>query len=170
MTTTESGHVHRRMTAPRFLNPLVGAVLRSPVHRILSRRLMLVQVRGRRTGRITTFPVGYLQDGDTLDVLVGDFRTKTWWRNLQGGARTRVRLRGRTIDATGEILRWESDEPALRAALARCAAASAFTRRALRITGRPGALEPSSLQRAARDVVIVRITLDHPGPGAATGP
>jgi len=105
--------------------------------------------------------VGYLRDRDRLDVLVAEFRTKNWWRNFQGGARTRVVLRGRTIDATGEVLRWESDGPALTAALARYAAASAFTRRALRITGRPGDLEPSSLQRAARDVVMVRVRLDH---------
>jgi len=168
MTTTESEHGRRRMTAPGFLNPVVTAVLRSPVHGILSRRLLLIRVRGRRTGRVSTFPVGYVRDGDTLDVLVGEFQAKTWWRNFQGGAPTRVQLRGRSLDATGEVLRWETDPPALTAALARYASTSAFTRRALRISGRPGALDPASLERAARDVVIVRIRL---APGAsATGP
>jgi hypothetical protein len=42
-----------RMTAPRSINPLVRAVLGSPLHWILSHKLLLITVRGRRTGRRT---------------------------------------------------------------------------------------------------------------------
>ena len=65
------------MTALRAINPLVRAVLGSPLRRILSRKLLLIALRGRRTGRLHTLPVGYAQDGDTLYVLVGDYQTKT---------------------------------------------------------------------------------------------
>jgi hypothetical protein len=120
---------------------------------------MLIQVRGRRTGRVHTFPVGYLQEGDTLYVLVGDYETKTWWRNFQGGAPAQLTLRGRTVPATGEVLRWESDAEALTTTLDRYLRAFPLARRALRITGGADAPDPEALHRAAREVVMVRISL-----------
>lgn len=78
----------------RLVNPIVAAVLRSPLHRLLSGALILVTYRGRRTGRQRTIPVMYAQDRDRLIVLVGDAPAKQWWRNLRGGAPVEVRLRG----------------------------------------------------------------------------
>ena len=49
---------------------------RLALRRILSHKLLLIALRGRRTGRLHTLPVGYAQDGDTLYVLVGDYQTK----------------------------------------------------------------------------------------------
>jgi hypothetical protein len=81
------------VVANRVVNPLVGAVLRSPAHRLLSGRLMLLTVTGRRTGRALTFPVGYREDGDRLHVHVASPEQKRWWRNLRGGAPVAVELR-----------------------------------------------------------------------------
>ena len=39
----------------RAVNPLVGAVLRSPAHGLLSSHLALITVTGRRSGRTFTF-------------------------------------------------------------------------------------------------------------------
>lgn len=167
LTTPGSDQAGRRMTAPKPFNPVVRAVLRSPLHGILSRRLMLIEVRGRRTGRMHTFPVGYVRDGDTLHVLVGDYRTKTWWRNFEGGAPARLTLRGRSVRAVGEVLRWESDPQALTAALARYASTSGFVRRSLRITGSAHTPDLEALRAAAREVVMVRIRLE---PGAGESP
>jgi deazaflavin-dependent oxidoreductase (nitroreductase family) len=149
-TTGRSDQARRHMTAPRFINPLVRAVLGSPLHRLLSHKLVLITLRGRRTGRLYTTPVGYAQAGDTLYVLVGDYQTKTWWRNLQGGAPVQLRLRGRTVAATGDLLRWESNAEALVGALGRYLAAFPAARRSLRLTGRPHAPQiprPSGGQR-----------------------
>ena len=52
-------------------NPVVSAILRSPIHGMLSRRVMLLTVRGRRTGTWYTVPVGYVRQDGALDVLVG---------------------------------------------------------------------------------------------------
>jgi F420H(2)-dependent quinone reductase len=158
-TTTSSGQAHRRITAHKRFNRFVGAILRSPLHWVFSRRLLLLEVRGRRTGRVHAFPVGYLQEADTLYVLVAEYRTKTWWRNFQDGAPAKLRLRGRTVQGTGKVLRWESDADTLTAALDRYLAALPFVRRPLGLTGGPDAPDSEALRKAAREVVMVRISL-----------
>lgn len=45
----------------RVVNPLVRAPFRSPLHPLLSRRLVLLRVTGRRSGRTFELPVGYVQ-------------------------------------------------------------------------------------------------------------
>ena len=42
----------------RLLNPLLAALLRSPLHRLASKNLMLLTVTGRKSGRTYTLPVG----------------------------------------------------------------------------------------------------------------
>ncbi len=78
----------------RTLNPVVGAVLRSPAHRLASGSLILLTVTGRRSGRRFTFPTGYRQDGDTVTVQVGWPEQKQWWRNLRTEAPVQLWLRG----------------------------------------------------------------------------
>jgi hypothetical protein len=79
----------------RTVNPMLGLVLRSPLHRVVSGRLALVTVTGRRSGREFTFPVAYQQEGDVVTVEVGWPERKVWWRNLREGAPVRVRVQGR---------------------------------------------------------------------------
>jgi hypothetical protein len=86
----------------KVINPLVGAVLRSPLHRLLSARLALITVTGRRSGDAHTFPVGYEQEGDRVLITVGWPEQKRWWRNLRGGAPVGLRLRGRELAGYGE--------------------------------------------------------------------
>lgn len=78
----------------RTANPAVTAVLSSPLHPLLSRRLALITVAGRSSGRRYTFPVGYRQTGDRVIVNVGWPERKHWWRNLRRGGRVEMRIRG----------------------------------------------------------------------------
>src|SRR5205085_11984824 len=56
----------------RFVNPVAKALLRSPMHRLLSKNLMLLTVTGRKTGRIDTLPVGRHESHDgTFPVSAG---------------------------------------------------------------------------------------------------
>ncbi len=64
------------------INPVVGAILRSPLHRLLSDRLVLLTYRGRKTGKRYTIPVGYAREGDALVVP----SAHAWWRSLRWGA------------------------------------------------------------------------------------
>ena len=87
------GHAHFAVQN-RMVNPLVRGLLRSPAHGLLSRRLLLITVTGRRTGRRFTIPVGYRETDGGIEVAVGWPGRKRWWRNLRGGAPVVVRLRG----------------------------------------------------------------------------
>jgi hypothetical protein len=78
----------------RAVNPLVGAVLRSPAHGLLSSHLALITVTGRRSGRTFTFPVGYHRDGDRVTIGIDWPERKRWWRNLVDGAPVELRLAG----------------------------------------------------------------------------
>lgn len=102
------------MTAQAWLqryvgNRLVTAILRSPLKGLLSRRVMLLTVAGRRTGRRYTLPVGFVPNDGALLVLVAGRGTKCWWRNLEKEVPVRLLLRGRSLGASAEALTFESD-------------------------------------------------------------
>jgi F420H(2)-dependent quinone reductase len=82
-------------------NRVVKAILSSPAHGLLSDRLLILTVTGRRTGKQRTFPVAYRQDGDKLSLHIDWPERKVWWRNLIGGAPVTVRLRGQVRHGHG---------------------------------------------------------------------
>lgn len=102
---------------PSPVNRVVLAVLRSPLHPLLSGAVAELRVRGRRTGRLVMLPVQYARDGDVLIMLPGHAERKVWWRNLAGGAEVSVRLRGAGRQGRAEVLK--SGTPAFRAAMER---------------------------------------------------
>jgi deazaflavin-dependent oxidoreductase (nitroreductase family) len=65
----------------------------SSLHRLLSKRLMLLTVTGRRSGRTYTLPVGRHQSPDGTFVLSAG---GNWRHNLHGGTDVIVTLDGRT--------------------------------------------------------------------------
>jgi hypothetical protein len=83
-------------------NPVVRAILRSPAHRLLSGRLALITLTGRRTGRQYTFPVGYRREGDLVKIVPGAPERKRWWRNLLEGGRVELRLAGENLSGWGQ--------------------------------------------------------------------
>lgn len=83
----------------RVVNPLLRALLRSPVHRLLSAHLMLISVRGRKTGRVHTVPVGRHESGGMF--LVSS--TGNWRHNLRGGAPVKLTVDGRERTAYAEL-------------------------------------------------------------------
>jgi deazaflavin-dependent oxidoreductase (nitroreductase family) len=76
----------------RLLNPLMAALLRSPLHGLASKNYMLLTVTGRRSGRSYTLPVGRHEQPDGTFVLSAGGK---WRHNLHGGADVRVVLDGR---------------------------------------------------------------------------
>jgi len=94
---------HRTSGVQRVGNAVVLGLLRSPLHRLLSGRLLAISVIGRRTGRRYTIPVGYAEHG--ADLLIGT--AGTWCRNLRPGTPVEVRLRGRRRHYDPEVVREE---------------------------------------------------------------
>ncbi len=80
----------------RTANPIVKALLRSPLHRLASGRYALITVTGRRTGHRYTFPVEYSQNDGAVTIGVGWPERKVWWRNLREPAPVEIRIRGRS--------------------------------------------------------------------------
>jgi F420H(2)-dependent quinone reductase len=80
-------------------NRAVELLLRSPAHPLLSGRLTLITVTGRRSGREHTLPVAYAETGERVRIPVLWPERKLWWRNLRDGATVRLRLRG--VERTG---------------------------------------------------------------------
>ena len=97
----------------RFVSPLIKAVLRSPMHRLLSKKLMLLTVTGRRTGRTYTVPVGRHPSPDGGLVLSAG---GAWRHNLRGGADVRLTVDGRERAAHAVL---EEDPARAAAALGR---------------------------------------------------
>ncbi len=78
----------------RKLNPMIIAILRSPLHSMMSKAVMLITFTGRKSGKQYTTPVSYTQEGETVYV----FTHGRWWKNLQGGAPVSLRLRGQELN------------------------------------------------------------------------
>ena len=86
----------------RVVNPVVVAILRSPLHAALSRHVLLVEAPGRRTGRLRRTPVNFRWEDGTL--VVRTLRRRQWWRNLTPGRAVRLLLAGRSLLAGVELV------------------------------------------------------------------
>jgi hypothetical protein len=78
-----------------LVNPVVRLLLRSPLHPLFSRSLVILSYQGRKTGRWRSLPCLYARDGQDLYVVPGQPERKVWWRNLRQPIRVRLRLQGR---------------------------------------------------------------------------
>jgi len=78
----------------RKLNPLIAVILRSPLHSMMSKTVLLITFTGRKSGKQYTTPVSYSQEGGTVYV----FTNGDWWKNLQGGAQVSLWLRGQELN------------------------------------------------------------------------
>jgi len=139
----------------RLGNPILAALLRSPLHAMVDGGMMLISVTGRRSGKAYTTPVNYMRDGETLTVI--SMRERTWWRNLRGGAEVGMHLQGKA--RRGQATLAEDDAPVadgLGRLLARNPAYARFL--GVRIQS-DGTSEPDDLARAARSRVVVSIHL-----------
>jgi len=121
----------------------------------LSGRLALITFYGRKSGRRYTTPVGYGRSGDTLFVDT----ESPWWRNLRGGARVEVRLRGRDHVGTAEVI---TDEARMREGYGVILAAAPSYAWALGVSlepnGRPRREDVAKIRQKGH--VVVRIELD----------
>jgi hypothetical protein len=90
--------MRRRMA---MANVVMRRVLNLPFRTPLSGQLMLLFYTGRRSGKAYRQPVSYIVDGDTL-LTPGGGR---WKENLREGEPITIRLRGRKVAATPEMVR-----------------------------------------------------------------
>ncbi len=84
------------------LNPLIRALLRSPLHPLASRALLVLSWSGRTSGRRYSIPVGYQRDGDDIVVMLTKPAQKTWWKNFRMPWPAELLIEGRERTAMGE--------------------------------------------------------------------
>jgi hypothetical protein len=83
-------------------NTVIRPLLRSPLHTVLSGRLMLLEYTGPKTGNRYSLPVGYFR-WDDGDVLV--FSSANWPRTLDRALDVRVLVKGRWFTAAATVIR-----------------------------------------------------------------
>ena len=104
----------------RIANPVVRGVLGSPLHRLLSGALVVLEYRGRRTGRRYRIPLQYAETArGTIVVLAVRPERKLWWRSFARPAPAVVLVAGEKRAMTGRLLDGEERREALVAYLAR---------------------------------------------------
>ena len=99
-------------TIPPYVNSAMRFVLRSPVHTVVSKSILLITFTGRKSGKTYTTPVSYSQSGDQVYV----FTHANWWKNLRNGAPVTLRVRGREYQGLAEPV--AQDKAAVAAGLA----------------------------------------------------
>ena len=127
------------LSALRVANPVVRAVLRSRLHPILSRRLLLLSYRGRRSGSTYAIPLRYSEaaDGTLVAVAVRPER-KLWWRSFRPEREATVVVRGRSIGVRGALLAGRDRDAALAAYVGRYPGSAQLVRAAAVVGFQPG--------------------------------
>jgi deazaflavin-dependent oxidoreductase (nitroreductase family) len=141
-------------TIPPYVNQVMKLVLRSPVHGIVSKTVLLITFTGRKSGKTYTTPVDYSQDGDLVTV----FTHGVWWKNLRGGAAVTLRICGRELKGLAEPV--AEDQQAIAAGLTAHLQKVPSDAKYYGVTfddhGNPSADE---VNQAAQSVVMIRIRL-----------
>lgn len=141
-------------TIPPIVNHAMKLVLRSPVHGMISKSILLITFTGRKSGKSYTTPVSYSQQDDQVYI----FTHATWWKNLVGGAPVTLRIRGRQYEGLAEPV--AKDKQAIAAGLAEHLRKVRSDARFYGVTfdddGNPKAEE---VERAVETVVMIRVQL-----------
>jgi membrane protease YdiL (CAAX protease family) len=144
-------------------NGVVRWLLRSSFAGILEGSVMLLTVRGRRTGRTLTFPVQYAEEDSTIWVLAGGHEGKTWWRNLVGERPVQLWLRGRELRGSAVALDGEGEPGLVDAGLRIYLHRFPSMARRLGVQGRDAETQDDGRHTLAKRTVMVRIRLiDRP--------
>ncbi|HIZ36969.1 MAG TPA: nitroreductase family deazaflavin-dependent oxidoreductase [Candidatus Ruania gallistercoris] len=93
-------HDNSRSRSQRMFNCVVRRLLTSPVHGLMSGKLIVIEVTGRRTGTRYSVPTAYAERGE--QVLVGS--AGTWVRNLSPERPVVLVHRGRRRSMVPEVV------------------------------------------------------------------
>jgi len=142
-------------TIPPIVNRTMAFVLRSPLHDLVSRSVLLITFTGRKSGQRYTTPVSYSQEGDQVTI----FTHAAWWKNLAGGAPVVLRIRGRDYAGVAEAV--ANDKPAIAAALAEHLRRVPSDARYYHVTfDSQGNPDPVTLEEAVETVTLIHVRLE----------
>ena len=139
----------------RRFNGLIRATLRSPLHGLLSRHLLILEYTGAKTRQRRVLPLSYVEHDGRLYLCT---RTSAWWRNLRTEPEVTVWLRGRRVAATARVVEPASDEArdGLRAFVAKNPRTGEMLYEVKNVGGRP---REEDVVREAPSSVVVHLKL-----------
>ena len=144
-------------SVPPMLNKTLKLILRSPLHGMISKYILLITFTGRRSGKTYTTPVSYSLQDDQVII----FTHANWWKNLRGGATVTLRLRGREVPGMAEPI--IEDKQALATRLTDHLRKSPFDARFYDVTiDQNGNPIPEEVEQAVKTVVMIRVRLVNP--------
>jgi deazaflavin-dependent oxidoreductase (nitroreductase family) len=138
-----------------ILNRVMKLVLRSPLHGPVSKNILLINFKGRKSGKIYTTPVSYYQNNGQVFI----FTHANWWKNLRGGAPVTLRLRGKDVEGLAEAV--ADDKDAIAAELSAHLRNSPFDAKFYDVAfdddGNP---KEDQVVKAVQSVVMIRVCLN----------
>lgn len=138
------------------INPVVKLVLRSPLHGLMSRNTLILEFKGRKSGKTYTTPVSY----HATDSQVNCFTAKDykWWRNLVDADEVGLMLQGRKVTGKPSVLADGSShvKAALHDLLLAVPRDAPHAGVALDADGSPS---PSDLEEASKRLVLISIAI-----------
>lgn len=141
-------------TVPPYVNSAMKLMLRSPVHGMVSKTILLISFSGRKSGKTYTTPVSYSQSGDQVFI----FTHADWWKNLRSSPSVTLRIRGRELQGLAAPV--AKDKQAIAAALSAHLRVVPSDAKYYGVTfdeqGDPRAEE---VEQAVQSVVMVRVEL-----------
>ena len=141
----------------RVTNPFIRLILRSPLHSLLSGRLILITYTGKKSGMRYMLPVQYARSDGELIVVAGYHQHKKWWRNLRQRSMIQVCYRGKWYEALATASEGDVSviTPLFPAYLRRFPASARI--RGLTLDPSGGVEDEEKLREAAKKVVMVGI-------------
>jgi hypothetical protein len=136
------------------MNRVMIFILRSPLHGMMSKQLMVITMQGIKSGDLISTPVSYIRRGDEVLVLT---RSK-WWKNLAGGAPVTLRMRGKDVVGQASVI---TDNPQTVADQMKIVLKEQpMNARFFKVTfGPDGEPNPDELAAAAKTAKLVKIKL-----------
>jgi deazaflavin-dependent oxidoreductase (nitroreductase family) len=141
-------------------NPIVRFFLRSPLHGMMSKSLILITYRGEKSGKEYTLPVTYLEDGAAIYVMPGMPEKKVWWHNIHRDTPVKLTVRGQVKSAKATRLEPESDLKTVIRVL------NLFIQRNPPVStlfnirrNEDGRLNQEDLEKAAARIIIIRLQI-----------
>jgi deazaflavin-dependent oxidoreductase (nitroreductase family) len=137
-----------------MLNKSMKFILRSPLHGMVSKTILLITFTGRKSGKTYTTPVSYSQQDGQVYI----FTHADWWKNLSNGEPVSLRIRGKERQGFAETI--AEDKDAVAAGLSQHLRQVPSDARFYEVTfDQDGSPNTAEVEQAVQTVVMIRVQL-----------
>jgi deazaflavin-dependent oxidoreductase (nitroreductase family) len=152
-TPPEGGPIPRIM---KFGNKIVKAILESPFHKLMSDSTLVIEYKGRKSGKRLSTPVNYTLENGT--VRITSQKDRVWWRNLKDNPEVKLRLRGKQLRGNAAV--FENPLDAANHFAAFLKAAPRMARYFKVAVLEDGSFDPEDLALAAKNMVVIVVSIE----------